>query len=91
MACFLVDDSGTIVFRGVSVPYQLAVQEANSSWILNAVLAKSLKLKKVIKIYEFSELTRQLSALLIDFFNSRSITPWFFGPKKGCLGLVISI
>lgn len=41
MAC-LLDDVGTVVSRGVSVPDQLAVQEANSSWILNAVLAKSL-------------------------------------------------
>jgi hypothetical protein len=38
VACLLVDNIRTVVFRGVSVPDQLAVQEANSSWILNAVL-----------------------------------------------------
>jgi hypothetical protein len=34
----LLDNIRTVVSRGVSVPDQLAVQEANSSWILNAVL-----------------------------------------------------
>ena len=35
---FIFDNFGTIVSPGVSVPDQLAVQEANSSRILNAVL-----------------------------------------------------
>jgi len=37
VACIL-DNIRTIVSHGVSVPDQLAVQEANSSRILNAVL-----------------------------------------------------
>jgi hypothetical protein len=44
VAC-LLDNIRTVVSRGVSVPDQLAVQEANSSWILNAVLVLTGALK----------------------------------------------